>query len=173
MAERRPVTGEIYRHFKNKLYQIVAIAQHSETKEELVIYQALYGEYGVYARPLEMFVSEVDHVKYPEVTQKYRFEKVEKQSLISTLPDKVDQNVEKGVPSSINDKMMAFFDTEDLEARYKILTSMREEITDGMIDNMAVVMDLVIPDGSTTKRYDDLKRAIATKQKYEQNTRFR
>jgi hypothetical protein len=186
MTERRPVTGEIYKHFKNKLYQIVAIAQHSETKEKLVIYQALYGDYGVYARPLEMFVSEVDHVKYPEVTQKYRFEKVEKNSLSGNVPTKTDENVGKEVadkqedtckkediPVDINDKMMAFFDTEDLEARYKILTSMREEITDGMIDNMAVVMDLVIPDGPTTKRYEDLKRAIATKQRYEQNKRLR
>ena len=73
----------------------------------------------------------------------------------------------------INDKMMAFFDTEDLETRYKIVSSMREEITDGMIDNMAVVMDIVIPDGTLVNRYDDLKRAIATKQKYEQNMRLR
>ncbi len=183
MIERRPVTGEIYKHFKNKLYQIVAIAQHSETKEELVIYQALYGEYGVYARPLEMFVSEVDHEKYPKVKQKYRFEKVEKESLAQDDNEKREglseteinggNRKQDDIPIHINDKMMAFFDTEDLERRYKILSSMREEITDGMIDNMAVVMDIVIPDGPTSKRYDDLKRAIATKQRYEQNKRLR
>jgi hypothetical protein len=181
--DRTPKPGEKYRHFKNKLYQIVAIAQHSETKERLVIYQALYGDFGVYARPLEMFVSEVDHVKYPEVTQKYRFERVDTpeaaaarlqlekmKTQAAAAPEKSSAQSQE---ESVNAKFMEFLDADSFDEKYNILVSMEDEITDQLIDSLAVAMDVSIPEGELTKRYDNLKYAIRTRQKYEFANRLR
>ena len=196
--ERRPQSGEIYRHFKDKLYQIVAVAIHSETREELVIYQALYDDFKVYARPLEMFVSEVDHVKYPDVRQKYRFEKVklektdtekidiektqvnevEEVSLSTSSSPIEDASVCQADPDEtdeqgVNPKLLEFLDAETFEQKYNVLVSMRDEITDRLIDDISVVMDIVIPEGELMKRYEDLKHAIRTRQHYEFSNRLR
>ena len=87
-TENRFKPGDTVQHFKREtlsdqdragrkyLYEIVGVAIHSETREEMMVYKPLYDEGGMYVRPLEMFLSEVDHEKYPDVKQKYRFEKV-------------------------------------------------------------------------------------------------
>lgn len=79
---REIIIGKKYRHFKNKLYQVLDIVYDSESNNDdelrkVVIYQALYGEGLKWARDYDMFNSEVDHEKYPDVEQKYRFEEVD------------------------------------------------------------------------------------------------
>ena len=197
MTDRTPRAGEFYRHFKNKMYQIVGVAIHSETKEKLVIYQALYDDFAIYARPLEMFVSEVDHVKYPQVTQKYRFEKVEmaaKEESVARVvessekvqqrdeippQEKVQQQTDVSLSTNndeemqVNPKLLEFLDAETFDEKYNVLVSMRDDINDKLIDDIAVVMDVIIEDGDLMKRYDDLKFAIRTRQRYEYSNRLR
>lgn len=178
MPQGDPRSGEKYLHFKNKLYQIIAIAQHSETGEKLVIYQALYGTFQIYARPLSMFVSPVDKEKYPQVKQKYRFQWVEfkktgqESSKTETTKMSGAESKKEAVPisrTSAEQKMMAFFDADTIEDKYKILLEMREEITDRMINNMAVVLDVVIEEGPLDLRYEELKACLRTMQRYECN----
>ena len=195
MMDRTPKPGELYRHFKNKLYQIVTVATHSETGEKLVIYQSLYDDFGVYARPLDMFVSEVDHEKYPDVKQKYRFERITpqtKQTDTQVKSEAVGQSAAKlpeagsvqvqtskaQVPEADEDQapnpqLIKFLDADTLEEKYNILVSMSDTITDRLLDDMAVVMDVVIPEAPLMERYEDLKNIIRTRQHYEFANRLR
>ena len=84
MGRETPKPHETYRHFKGSFYEIIAVGHHSETKEQMVVYYDLSGKNSTIdnpcIRPLDMFMSEVDHRKYPDVKQKYRFQKVIKLS---------------------------------------------------------------------------------------------
>jgi hypothetical protein len=70
---RKIVKGGLYRHFKGMYYYVLDVATHSETNEQLVVYQKLYDQRDLYVRPLDMFLSDVDQEKYPDVEQKERF----------------------------------------------------------------------------------------------------
>ncbi len=153
-----PKPHEIYKHFKGNLYQIVTVAEHSETGEQMVIYQALYGDYKTYARPLEMFISKVDRDKYPEVSQEFRFE----------LQGAKDRRVES-LGAEVDPFIVEFLDADSYEARLNILAGLHHRITDEMITTMAIACDVEVGDGELEARYESLRNCLLTLEKYECN----
>ena len=150
-----------------------------------------------------MFISEVDHNKYPEVKYKYRFSLVLQENRNLSIEkkevsidkkgvsidkrevpidkrevpiDKKEVSIDKkGVSTDKKEEeqnksyeyMIKFLDENDLEKKLLILDEMKSFITDGMIDNIAASLDIVIDDGELDQRFMELKYAIHTKAKYE------
>lgn len=218
----KPMPGEIYRHFKGKLYQIVSVATHTETEEELVVYQALYGEYGIYARPLAMFTSKVDTVKYAEVTAVYRFElyKTTDGILLSTeeidgdtskkevniskdtisedilLQESFNNNQPQHNPYIDNNKttevlgseekttttlvnkegismiLMEFLDATSFREKLEIVQSYKKDLTDKIINDMAMSIDCAVVDGDMDDRIASLTYCLQTRIRFE-SRRFR
>lgn len=194
MNSRELVIGGIYKHFKDKLYQIKCIAYHSETKEKMVVYQALYGDYSVYVRPYDMFMSPVDTEKYPDVQQKYRFEQVfpdgsdmpqnkvlSSEALSERMSDnEAPKQLEKSkaeamketyeaesAEETIDPRLERFLDAGSYEEKLEVLASISNSLDDKLIDAMAVSMDVEVPEGSIDSRYVSLRNCIRAHAKYE------
>ena len=189
-----PQANQIYKHFKGNLYKIVTVATHTETEEELVIYQALYGDFKIYARPLSMFMEEVDRVKYPNATQKMRFELVEQMVAAPiaapvgadvaeekvVAPDvrveeaaienvKVIENTETEEEITLDPLLEAYLDTDSYRERINILHGLQHRITEHMLNTMAIVIDFELPEGDIQTKYNALHDCLLTKEKYECN----
>lgn len=181
--DRTPKPGTIYKHFKNKLYQVIAVAAHSETGEKMVVYQRLYDDYSVYVRPYDMFVSEVDHNKYPKVTQKYRFEvwkpeSTEQNVTDNAVPDIPSEDAKQGNISSdseiegCNPDLLAFLEADTYEEKRNILVGLRKRLDDRLINDIAASLDVTVDDGDLDIRYKSLMNCLDTMTKFECN-RFR
>lgn len=170
-----PKPGEIYKHFKGNCYRIITMAEHTENGEKLVIYQALFGDYSVYARELSMFLGPVDKEKYPYITQKKRFEPVESGAADPVTPETVvltdssdkPQSPEKNAEPQIDPMVLAYLDADTCKEKLQILTTMKDRLTDQMINTMAIAIDVEIKPGDITERYEELKYCLATRERFE------
>lgn len=195
--------GQFYRHFKGGLYQVMAIATHSETKEKMVVYQVLYGDYGIYVRPYDMFASEVDHEKYPQVKQVYRFTQVHPEEMaeesdkveVSDLTFELDESMEpeqsaveeepkkmsedqpaqekQDVSGGINPILLEFLDADTLEEKMHIMTFYRNQMDEALLNSIAISLDLVVDKKGLQETYDEIMNCLSMMKHFECTNRFR
>lgn len=189
-----PQAGEIYQHFKGKLYRIVTLATHTETGEQLVIYQALYGEFQVFARPLSMFLEKVDAKKYPDAAGKDRFMRIpmaEAAAVPQPVPAPSENPVEprpaampsestvesRAVAASSENPvepqpdpgLLAFLDADSYEEKLEVFAALEGKADLHMLNAIAASLDLELSEGSLEEQYDTLKSCLMTLERYECN----
>ena len=176
-----PAAGEFYRHFKGNLYQIIGVAKHSETMEEMVVYQALYGDFALYTRPLDMFLSPVDKGKYPEAAQEYRFEKVQPGGTAvveekATCEGKVELKSHSDATIVANDtdeesvrpEILRFLDAEGATEKLEVLRALRTKMDEQLLTTIELSLDL-LPDEreSMDRRYEFIERTLEQRIRFE------
>ena len=196
MAERfMPRAQEIYRHFKGNLYQVQAVAEHTETGEQLVIYQALYGDFKVYARPLDMFTGLVDREKYPDADQLFRFQLQGPEAGRQTAqirdnpatislsemesagerenadaPDLTAEGISEMSETeepAIDPLVLEFLDARTYEQRLNVLAALHHRITNEMITTMSLCCDIEVEGDDVEQRYEELKQCLMMKERFE------
>ena len=165
MEIRIPKSGEIYKHFKGNLYEIVIIARDSETLEEKVVYKEVDSD-AAYVRSLPMFVSPVDKEKYPNVTQEMRFQFVEmkKVSNLETVAETVVTDKPKMPDENL---IMGYFDQEFVDEKIDYLIKVKDNITENFVQVVAQSLDFVENEGSLSERYDAIVKYLRTVAKFE------
>lgn len=169
--DRMPKPGEFYRHFKNKLYQVIAVAVHSETREKMVVYQALYGNFETYVRPLSMFVSQVDHEKYPEAKQKYRFEKItlsegqEEETEERDFPEKEAECPQE--EPVFHEELFAFLDAESYQEKLRVLKERKDRFSAEELSAICEILETGRPGDGPKEHYQAAFKFLETQIKFD------
>ena len=174
-----PRPGEFYRHFKNRLYQVIAVAYDAETEQQVVVYQALYGDYRVWVRPLEIFLSRTDREKYPEASQEWRFERTvpEGPAQDVSVPEGPAQDVSPEGPaqdvSAVEDSrtgtqvLLAFLDAETREEKKAALVSGMDRLTQRELDSIYMALDMPAQEGDVRAQVSGILSWMKTQERYE------
>lgn len=161
---RLPKQGEIYRHIKDKPFQVIAVATHAETKEQMVVYQELYGDFQIYVHPLSSFFNEVNHQKNSDTVQTNQSVRLDKAS--------VQTNEDLTADGEINSLLMRFLDAETYSKKLEIVTSNRKHMSDRLINDMAVAIDCTVEEGPLEDRLQALINCLQQMSRFE-NKRLR
>lgn len=199
MAENRqtPVAGQIYKHFKGNLYKVLAVAVHTESEEKLVVYQSVENPDRVFARPLEMFMSDIDRFRYPLIRAKYRFtlvsepeeetngeetkeEEIKEETLNEDTKEedvKDEETEEQSDDDSavykdngelvIDPYVEGVLDEKEFSKKIEFFEMLRGKCTEEMLTTIAISLDIQLQEGSIEDKYSQILRTLKMHEKYE------
>ena len=199
MAENRqtPVAGQIYKHFKGNLYKVLAVAVHTESEEKLVVYQSVDNPDRVFARPLEMFMSDIDRFRYPLIRAKYRFTLVSEPELENNGEETKEEETIKETPNEdtkgedvkdeeteeqsdddsavykdngelvIDPYVEGVLDEKEFSKKIEFFEMLRGKCTEDMLTTIAISLDIQLQEGSIEDKYSQILRTLKMHEKYE------
>ncbi len=165
--ERIPRPGEFYRHGDNTLYQIVAIARHAETGEQLVIYQALFGDFSIYARPAAGFFEEWYLERQPEGRERFGWKGRERAA--GGQGKRPGWDREEPDEDGVNPWLERFLDAEGYDQRISVLRMMLGKVGQKEVDSIYLALDIAMPSkaGDVDSQLRGIMKHLETKKRYD------
>ncbi|MDO4510176.1 MAG: DUF1653 domain-containing protein [Lachnospiraceae bacterium] len=199
MAENRqtPVAGQIYKHFKGNLYKVLAVAVHTESEEKLVVYQSVENPDRVFARPLEMFMSDIDRFRYPLIRAKYRFTLVSEPEEETNGEETKEEETKEETPNEdtkeedvkdeeteeqsdddsavykdngelvIDPYVEGVLDEKEFSKKIEFFEMLRGRCTEDMLTTIAISLDIQLQEGSIEDKYSQILKTLKMHEKYE------
>lgn len=156
-------SGQIYKHIKGGLYQIITVAEHEKTAELMVVYQALYGNFKVYVSSMQSFLESVEECISDKEDNSIKKE--------SPKEEKINKKIES---DDKNDWLCRFLDADTEEEKLEIFTCMKDKVDDRILTNIAFSLDIVVDEGTIEERYESIVNCLRNIIKFQgSRTRFR